>query len=47
MLSSMVEHILATVAMQVSYDKEQNLSRYLYYMDRAAEIGAHLLVFPE
>jgi predicted amidohydrolase len=47
MLSSMVEHILATVAMQVAYDKEQNLARYLYYMDRAAEIGAHLLVFPE
>ena len=41
------KHILATVAMQVVFDKEQNLARYLYYMDRAAEIGARLLVLPE
>ncbi len=43
----MVEHILATVSMQVTFDKKQNLARYLYYMDRAAHIGAELLVFPE
>ena len=41
------KHILATVSMQVVFDKEQNLARYLYYMDRAAEIGARLLVLPE
>ena len=29
---SMIEHTLATVAMQVTFDKEQNLARYLYYV---------------
>ena len=43
----MVEHVLATVSMQVAFNKEQNLSRYLHYMDRAAEAGARLLVLPE
>ncbi|GAC1678166.1 MAG: carbon-nitrogen hydrolase family protein [Ktedonobacteraceae bacterium] len=41
------KHVLATVSMQVAFDKAQNLTRYLYYMDRAAEIGARLLVLPE
>jgi predicted amidohydrolase len=43
----MVEHVLATVAMRVAFNKQQNLSRYLYYLDRAVEVGADLLVLPE
>ena len=43
----MPEHVLATTAMQVAFDKEKNLGRYLFYMDRAVEIGARLLVLPE
>jgi predicted amidohydrolase len=41
------KYVLATVSMQVVFDKAQNLTRYLYYMDRAAEVGARLLVLPE
>ncbi|GCE15754.1 carbon-nitrogen hydrolase family protein [Tengunoibacter tsumagoiensis] len=43
----MVMYTVATVSMQVSFDREKNLSRYLYYLDRASEIGADLLVLPE
>jgi predicted amidohydrolase len=41
------KYVLATVSMQVVFDKAQNLARYLHYMDRAADVGARLLVLPE
>src|SRR5207245_7558941 len=41
------KHVLATVSMQVVFDKQQNLARYFYYLDRAFEVGARLLVLPE
>ena len=46
-MSETEKHVLATVSMQVVFDKKQNLTRYLYYMDRAVEAGARLLVLPE
>jgi len=38
---------IATVCMNVSYDKEQNLGKYLSYMQEAANAGAGLIAFPE
>lgn len=39
--------VIATVNMHVEYDKEKNLAKYMQYIDKAAEQGASLIVFPE
>jgi len=38
---------LATTSINVTYDKQENLKKYLSYIDDAASQGADLLVFPE
>jgi len=38
---------IATVCMNVVYDKKKNLEKYLSYIDEAASKGASLVVFPE
>jgi predicted amidohydrolase len=43
----MTTHVLATVSMQVSFNTEANLARYIQYLDQAQEVGAKLVVFPE
>ena len=37
----------ATVCMHVTYDKQENLAKYLDFIDEAADNGADLIVFPE
>jgi len=39
--------VIATTAINVSFDKEKNLEKILYYIDEAANEGANLVVFPE
>lgn len=39
--------VLASVAMNVQYDKRQNLATCLKYIEEAASQGANLIVFPE
>jgi len=41
------EITIATVAMNVVYDKQKNLNKMLHYIDEAANKGANLIVFPE
>jgi predicted amidohydrolase len=41
------ETTIATVALLGSYDVELNLKQHLEYIDQAADVGAHLVVFPE
>ena len=38
---------VATVAMNVVYDKKRNLEKYIKFIDTAATKGAKLIVFPE
>jgi predicted amidohydrolase len=38
---------LATVAMQVVYDKQKNLEKIFSFIDQAAAQGVNLIVFPE
>src|ERR1700719_1477528 len=44
---TMEKVILATVAMNVSFDKKKNVEKYLLFIEEAAKKGAKLIVFPE
>ncbi|WP_289140431.1 carbon-nitrogen hydrolase family protein [uncultured Brevibacillus sp.] len=38
---------VATVAMEVTFDKQENVKKYLRYIEEASKKGAKLIVFPE
>ena len=41
------QFVVATAAMAVTQSKEENLGKYVEFIDRASAVGARLLVFPE